>query len=181
MGNTGWAVFTGASSGLGREFSLALARRGHPVPGVARRCDRLQALADEVGASGGSLEPFVADLSTPAGLEGLLTRVAELEVDLLVNNAGLVTYGRFVSLPAPAVAPGFVNTEFADVAGSHHAERRFPHLNARHVAETALRAHDRGRTVKSVGALYAFLAFSTRFAPRSLLRRMLARVMRPSA
>jgi uncharacterized protein len=74
-----------------------------------------------------------------------------------------------------AVAPGFVSTEFTAVA-----ERRFPHLQPRQVVESALRAHERGRTVKVVGPFYAFLTFAGRFTARSVLRRMMGRVMRPA-
>jgi short-subunit dehydrogenase len=94
----GWAVVTGASSGLGREFALALAERGHPVLAAARRGERLSALADEVQARGGRLEPLIADLSAAGGLEMLLAKAAELDVELLVNNAGVATYGPFASL-----------------------------------------------------------------------------------
>jgi uncharacterized protein len=255
-GRAGWAVVTGASSGLGREFALALAERGHPILAVARRGERLNTLADEVSKLGGRLDPLVADLSTAAGIEMLLARAAEVEVELLVNNAGVATYGPFASLepesqrqlvrlnveavvaltrgllpamlergqggvinvasqmafqPMPyfaayaaskafvlsfseglaeelrgsgvrvsTVAPGFVRTEFADVAGSHEPERRFPHLKARSVVESALRAHDRGRAVKVVGPFYAFLSFSGRFAPRAALRWMMGRALRPT-
>jgi hypothetical protein len=65
------------------------------------------------------------------------------------------------------------------VAGSHAAERRFPHLRPRDVVESALHDHDRGRTVKIVGPLYAFLTLAGRFAPRAALRRTMARAMRP--
>jgi NADP-dependent 3-hydroxy acid dehydrogenase YdfG len=95
----GWAVVTGASSGLGREFALALAERRHPILAVARRGERLRALADEVDARGGRLEPLVADLSTTVGVEALLARAASLELELLVNNAGVATYGPFASTP----------------------------------------------------------------------------------
>src|ERR671911_413266 len=78
------------------------------------------------------------------------------------------------------IAPGVVSTEFAQVAGSHEPERRFPHLQPRRVVESALRAHDRGRTVKVVGALYSFLTFAGRFAPRAVLRRMMGRALRPT-
>jgi uncharacterized protein len=44
----GWAVVTGASSGLGRQFAIALAARAYPVLAVARRAERLSARADEV-------------------------------------------------------------------------------------------------------------------------------------
>jgi short-subunit dehydrogenase len=90
---TGWAVVTGASSGLGREFALALSERGYPVLAVARRRERLYALADEVAARGGRLEPLSADLSTTAGAEALIARAASLDIELLVNNAGGATYG----------------------------------------------------------------------------------------
>ena len=249
-------MVTGASSGLGREFALALAGRGHPVLAVARRGERLSALADEVSAGGGRVESLVADLSTAAGIQALLAKAAALDVELLINNAGLATYGPFASLPpererelvrlnveaivaltrgllpamlergrggvinvasqmafqpmpyfaayaaskafvlsfsealaeelrgtrmrVTAVAPGFVSTEFADVAGSHEPERRFPHLKAERVVASALRAHDRGRTVKVVGALYTFLTLAGRFAPRAVLRRLMARLMQPT-
>jgi uncharacterized protein len=94
----GWAVVTGASSGLGREFALALAKRGHPVLAVARRDERLRALAEEARPHGGRIEPMVADLSTTAGIDALLARADELDVGLLVNNAGAASYGPFVSL-----------------------------------------------------------------------------------
>jgi short-subunit dehydrogenase len=92
-----WAVVTGASSGLGREFALALVGRGHAVLAVARREERLRELADEVGARGGVLEPLVADLSTAEGVQAVLARSASLDVELLVNNAGLASYGPFAS------------------------------------------------------------------------------------
>jgi short-subunit dehydrogenase len=93
-----WAVVTGASSGLGREFALELAQRGQPVLAAARREDRLRQLADEVGTGGGRLEPLIADLSTREGVDALLSRASSLDVGLLVNNAGLATYGAFASL-----------------------------------------------------------------------------------
>ncbi len=98
-GRRGWAVVTGASSGLGREFARALADRGYPVLAVARREDRLRALADEVERDGGRLEPLVADLSTTEGVDMLLRNAGEREVELLVNNAGLAIYGPFTGVP----------------------------------------------------------------------------------
>src|SRR3989442_3133112 len=67
-----WAVVTGASSGIGREFALALAERGTPVLAVARDGERLDALADEVARRGRRAEPLSADLSRPEGVESLL-------------------------------------------------------------------------------------------------------------
>jgi uncharacterized protein len=93
-----WAVVTGASSGIGREFALALAVRGTPVLAVARDGERLRALADEVARQGGELETLGADLSRPEGVESVLAAAAGREVELLVNNAGAASYGPFVTL-----------------------------------------------------------------------------------
>jgi len=94
----GWAVVTGASSGMGAAFARELARLGHPVLAVARRRDRLDALALEAAGHGGLVEPFVADLQTAEGLAAVARRLAQLDViDLLVNNAGVAPAGDFLS------------------------------------------------------------------------------------
>ena len=93
-----WAVVTGASSGIGREFALELSDRGKPVLAVARDGKRLGALADEVAQRGGRLEPFCADLSRPEGVESLLEAAAGRDVELLVNNAGAASYGPFLTI-----------------------------------------------------------------------------------
>jgi len=64
----GWAVVTGASSGIGLEFARELARHGHPVLAVARRRERLETLARQAAAQAGRIEPLTADLSTGQGL-----------------------------------------------------------------------------------------------------------------
>lgn len=93
----GWAVVTGASSGIGSAFAKELARRGHPVLAVARRRERLEALAREAAECGGRVEPLVADLATEQGLASVIRRSAELgEIALLVNNAGIANAGDFV-------------------------------------------------------------------------------------
>ena len=65
---------------------------------VARRHERLLALAEEAGARGGLVVPLVADLSTPTGIETLVAKASQHEVELLVNNAGAGSYGPFASL-----------------------------------------------------------------------------------
>jgi uncharacterized protein len=92
----GWAVVTGASSGMGLAFARELARRRYKVLAVARRRDRLEALATETAEQGGSVEVLAADLGTTEGLKLVVTRMISLEkVDLLVNNAGIATAGDF--------------------------------------------------------------------------------------
>src|SRR3954467_7865064 len=83
------AVVTGASSGIGEEIARELARRGHGVTLVARRADKLSALAEELGATGVRAEVLAADLADRAVRADLLVRVEALGLtaDILVNNA----------------------------------------------------------------------------------------------
>ncbi len=90
------AIVTGASSGIGSELARELARRGHGVTLVARREDRLRALADELAAAHGvRTEVVAADLSEPESRARIADEVAArgLTVAVLVNNAGLSTTG----------------------------------------------------------------------------------------
>jgi uncharacterized protein len=112
-GNHEWAVVTGASSGIGLAFARELSRRGHGVLAVARRLDRLEALAKGAADFGGKVEPLAADLSTPSGLAKVIRRAAELgAIELLINNAGLATGGDFLGMPIePEIAALRVNVE----------------------------------------------------------------------
>jgi len=89
-------VVTGASSGIGLAFALELAQRGHRVLAVARRRDRLEAVAREAAERGGTVVPLVADLQAAEGLALVVERMVGLgTIDLLVNNAGVATFGDF--------------------------------------------------------------------------------------
>lgn len=96
----GRALVTGASSGLGREFAVQLAGRGHDLVLVARSRERLEQLAEELSAiHGRSVEVLAADLSDRDQLQRVAERVADeaSPVDLLVNNAGFGSRRSFVS------------------------------------------------------------------------------------
>ena len=89
------ALVTGASSGLGAEFCRQLARECEVVIAVARRGDRLQALAEELS---GQAEVHVveADLCTIEGVARTVEAIRQQgPVDYLVNNAGFTTLGKF--------------------------------------------------------------------------------------
>ncbi len=92
------ALVTGASSGLGAEFAVQLAARGHDLVLVARSADRLEELAGRLRAEHGvSAHVLVQDLTEPDAARriGAELTARSLTVDLLVNNAGFGTCGRF--------------------------------------------------------------------------------------
>ena len=94
----GYALVTGASSGIGAAIAREYARRGKPLVLSARRVDRLNALARELGEYV-PCEVIAADLAAPTAPQRLVeqTQARGLCVDTLVNNAGYGVPGRFLS------------------------------------------------------------------------------------
>jgi NADP-dependent 3-hydroxy acid dehydrogenase YdfG len=95
------AVVTGASSGIGDACARALSRQGAAVVLVARRADRLDALAEEISRAGGQVLPIEADVARRAEAEAAIDRAArELgRIDVLVNNAGVMLLGPILDAP----------------------------------------------------------------------------------
>lgn len=89
------AIVTGASSGIGEEFARQLKSRGYDVVIVARRKDRLEKIAGEIGGA----EIIEADLSKPEGVAAVTDRLAKGDVGMLVNNAGFGINGVFGEVP----------------------------------------------------------------------------------
>jgi len=92
------ALVTGASAGLGVEFARQLSRRGYALVLAARRKDRLEELARELG----NARAAAIDLSNKDATAKLLADVAANGevIDLLVNNAGFGLVGSFAELDA---------------------------------------------------------------------------------
>jgi short-subunit dehydrogenase len=92
------ALITGASAGLGVEFARQLSKRGHRLVLVARRKDRLDELARELG----NARAVALDLSKAGAAARLMADIeaAGERVELLVNNAGFGLIGRFAELDA---------------------------------------------------------------------------------
>lgn len=93
----GWAVITGASSGIGEEFARQLGAQGFSLFLVARRKDRLEELAKSLhGAYGVTAETFPANLGHLGEIDRVRERLQTLEnLDVLINNAGFTTVGPF--------------------------------------------------------------------------------------
>ncbi|MFF8728268.1 SDR family oxidoreductase [Streptomyces sp. NPDC015171] len=86
------AVVTGAASGIGEAVALHLAAEGARVALLARRTDRLDALAEKIAAGGGRALAVAADVTDDASVQAARDRIHQAfgPVDLVVNNAGVM-------------------------------------------------------------------------------------------
>jgi NAD(P)-dependent dehydrogenase (short-subunit alcohol dehydrogenase family) len=94
------ALVTGATAGLGRRFAMVLAACGASVAFTGRRTDRLQALAEEIRAAGGTCEPIPMDMTDREQIRAGV-KLAEEKLGLitiLVNNAGIPDAQRAVKI-----------------------------------------------------------------------------------
>jgi short-subunit dehydrogenase len=93
------ALITGASAGIGAELARIFASRGHRVALVARRADRLTALAGEIVAAGGAAPIVIACDLTQMGAGDKIAEAltaAGVEVEYVVNNAGFGVFGKAI-------------------------------------------------------------------------------------
>jgi uncharacterized protein len=101
-----WVLITGASSGFGEEFARQYAEQGYALVLVARRLDRLQALAETLRQQH-RVEVVVeqVDLSDLAAIVQLQERLRGrgIEIDILINNAGHGLQGPFADTPLDAL------------------------------------------------------------------------------
>jgi short-subunit dehydrogenase len=93
-----WALVTGASAGIGTEFCRQLAAQGYQLVLVARRADKLRAVAEELQKSHGAHSMIItADLSQKDACQTIVERLEEdnINIEYLVNNAGYGLPGSF--------------------------------------------------------------------------------------
>jgi len=89
-------LITGASSGIGAELARIFASNGHRLALVARRADRLETLAGEIGAAGGAAPIVIpCDLEQPDACDRISAALdaENVEVEYVVNNAGYGIFG----------------------------------------------------------------------------------------
>jgi short-subunit dehydrogenase len=126
-----WALVTGASSGIGEAYARALAERGSHLVLVARRLDRLNAIAHELAEKHGVETLCIqADLADEGALDQIEHRLKaqDISIDILVNNAGYGVPGHFQRSRWP------VHEQFLRVligAPTELAHRLLPGMQAR--------------------------------------------------
>jgi hypothetical protein len=99
--NPGKAFITGASSGIGLSYAKQLAQYGFDLVLLARRKDRLQAIADELESRNSIRCAIIqADLSESSDIRKAADYISQIDdLDILVNNAGFATLGYFADVP----------------------------------------------------------------------------------
>jgi len=136
-GQTGWALVTGASAGIGAEFCRQLAAKGFSLVLVARRIEKLQTLADELKTSqsnaGHPIECIIiqADLSDKTASQHIVEQLDanNIEIDYLINNAGYGLPGSF-HVPDWKAHEDFLQVMVTAVCDLTH--RLLPGMQSRH-------------------------------------------------
>ncbi len=121
-----WAIVTGASSGIGREMALELARMKFNLVVVARDKEQLEALARQLTEHFDvSVIVACADLGTRQGVQSVLESTVELDVGLFIASAGFGTSGSFLESDLETEEDLLGVNCSAVLTMSHHYARRF--------------------------------------------------------
>lgn len=99
-----YALITGASSGIGLEYARQLAAKGWNLVVVSNRAEENERVATELSSQYGvTVEPLFADLTEADAAERIFayTQQRGIEVDVLINNAGMLLFSQLVNTPAP--------------------------------------------------------------------------------
>ena len=116
-----WALVTGASGGIGSEFAKQIAAKKLNVVLVARREERLRSLAKTIRDQyNADVRIIVADLAASEGIETVKRSTDDLEIGLLVNNAGREDSGRFLNMPLENVVTTLDLNVRAPLQLTHH-------------------------------------------------------------
>jgi len=185
------ALVTGASSGIGEATATSLAAEGASVVLVARRRERLGALAERIGAAGGHALVVEADVTDEPQAEGTVRRtVGELgRLDILVNNAGVMLLGPILGAPTEEWRR-MVNINLLGLLYCTHAA--LPHLldaaetGSRGVADVVNVSSVAGRVARLGSGVYSatkwgVVAFSESLRQEVTARHVRVTVIEPGA
>lgn len=172
------ALVTGASSGIGEMTARRLARDGAAVAVLARREDRLQALAAELRQAGTEVAVVVADVADPQQAESAVAQTMNAlgRLDVVVNNAGVMTPGPLLDVPTDACRQ-MIDVNVAGVVNMTKAV--LPHLilaaamSPRNVADLVMISSTAGRVARSGNAMYSLTKFGVNAFAESLRQEML--------
>ncbi len=140
-------LITGASSGMGREAAILLAREGHRVYAGARRLDRMQDLAEQ------GITPVEMDVTKPEHNERAVTRIVDSEgrIDVLINNAGFGLFGPIEDIPLEDAKYQFEVNLFGL---AHLTQLVLPHMRAQGGGRIVNISSMGGRIFTPFGAWY---------------------------
>jgi 17beta-estradiol 17-dehydrogenase / very-long-chain 3-oxoacyl-CoA reductase len=101
-----WALITGASDGIGAEYSRQLAREGFNICLVSRTLSKMRAVVDDIKMSSpeATTKVIVADFSAPDAtspdfFKNILSQTQDLDISIVIANAGLLTIGKLKTIP----------------------------------------------------------------------------------
>jgi NADP-dependent 3-hydroxy acid dehydrogenase YdfG len=185
------ALVTGASSGIGEATARALAAQGAKVAVTARRLERLERLASEIGGQGHTALAIESDIAAQEGATGAVDRtVAELgRLDILVNNAGQMLLGPIEGAPTEEWER-MIDLNLKGLINTTHAA--LPHLLAaaedspRGCADVVNISSVAGRVARAGAGVYnltkhGVVAFSESFRQEFAKRRVRSIVIEPGA
>ncbi|HEX2212558.1 MAG TPA: SDR family NAD(P)-dependent oxidoreductase [Mycobacterium sp.] len=158
------ALVTGASSGIGAATARALAAEAAAVALVARRVDRLRALAAEIESVGGNVVSVPADVTDAEQARGAVTAAIEAwgRLDTLVNNAGLLRMGPATEAPLSdwdeLVAVNVSGVLHVTHAALHHLVAAAAE-SPRGVADVVMISSTGGRVARPGTAVYSLTKF----------------------
>ena len=140
-------LVTGASSGIGREVAILLARKGHSVYAGARRLDRMQDLAEH------GITPVEMDVTRGDDNERAVSGIIESEgrIDVLINNAGFGLYGPVEDIPLEDARYQFEVNLFGL---AHLTQLVLPHMRAQGSGRIINVSSMLGRVFVPLGAWY---------------------------
>jgi len=179
------ALVTGASSGIGAATARELAKRGAAVAVAARRKDRLDALAEEIGQAGGTAEAIEADVTDQAQAKQLVADTVDRlgRLDIVINNAGVMLLGPIEDAPT-AEWDRMIDLNLKGLLYVAHAA--LPHLldaaqqDPRRVADLVNISSVAGRIARKNSGVYNLTKFGVGAVSESLRQEVTGRHVRVS-